>query len=748
METRLDLFSSHDRAASGGEPIVLEALEPRSLLGADPYPALTDLTSVNDTVLRIDTNLGNVDIELFDTGPNPAPLTATSFLGYVRRGDYDRSFFHRYATLTGGIPFVLQGGGFRFIDGTGLSTIPTLPPILNEFSALRSNIVRTIAMAKLGQGPDPVNSATDQFFFNLGDNSANLDHQNGGFTVFGRVANDRSWNVVLAITALNTRNLNSQLDPDAFDTVPVTTTAPNPTVSESILVIVNDIEVIKEKNVQEFYKDVLYYPEGFAGSTINEFLPIQNTNDHTVIYQVIARAEIPQGTAANGFTWFRDKVISPVGGLTIGPTSRGGITISHFGAGGQPSADDLVPQGVPYSIEIRATDTLFANMSRYDFGTSTGEAFTRTTSTTWGFADLYKLTGAGGVSDFLVWENPNNQDATVTITYYFQNLAPFSAVVTTRMFRRGGVNLNQVGSIPGNTAFSVQVSSTQPLIAALSHFDSRAAGDPLGSAELGVSGSGSRFGVIPFGNVGPGATGIPNQESISVLNTGTSQSVVVNFTLSFSIPGLQPLSLPASLIVAPQRRGTFDFSGVAQLADGRRYSIRYDILPGSAQVYAGWVHKQSFPGISNADDIANPVGVVAATKWEFAEGFMDPARAGRDVFENISIYNPHILAFGATVTPANVTIRLLYGDSFVLSLPEVQIAAGGRIDLDLHAIQAVLNQGTQNQRYFYSIEVVSDVVVVAQMRHFDLTLGGASPSGGFATLGAPSGSITRLDSLT
>ena len=42
-------------------------------------------------------------------------------------------------------------------------------------------------MAKL---PDIPDSATSQWFVNLADNSANLDIQNGGFTVFGRVIFD------------------------------------------------------------------------------------------------------------------------------------------------------------------------------------------------------------------------------------------------------------------------------------------------------------------------------------------------------------------------------------------------------------------------------------------------------------------------------------------------------------------------------------------------------------------------------
>ncbi len=159
-------------------------------------------------VARIDTFAGVIDIDLL---ADRAPITVRNFLAYANAGDYDNSFFHRNAE-SNGQPFVVQGGGFRAV--TGLPGIPTRPPIQNEFGV--SNTRGTIAMAKLGGNP---NSATNQFFFNLGDNSSNLDNQNGGFTVFARVRDSAGLAVMDDLSEFD--NFDASAQNSAFDDLPV-----------------------------------------------------------------------------------------------------------------------------------------------------------------------------------------------------------------------------------------------------------------------------------------------------------------------------------------------------------------------------------------------------------------------------------------------------------------------------------------------------------------------------------------------
>lgn len=141
------------------------------------------------TVVRFSSVLGNIDVRLYDTA---TPLTTANFLNYANGGDWVDTFIHRSEP-----GFVVQGGGFKYpVGATGPSSIAQDPAVLNEPGI--SNLRGTIAMAKLGGDP---NSATNQWFFNLANNAANLDNQNGGFTAFGRVVGS-GMTVVDAIAAL------------------------------------------------------------------------------------------------------------------------------------------------------------------------------------------------------------------------------------------------------------------------------------------------------------------------------------------------------------------------------------------------------------------------------------------------------------------------------------------------------------------------------------------------------------------
>jgi peptidyl-prolyl cis-trans isomerase A (cyclophilin A) len=176
------------------------------------------------TLVSLNTPVGPLVAELYDADK---PITTQNFLLYVNGGYYSNSIMHR---LVPG--FVVQGGGF-YVQHYGTKTqelayVPNYPPITNEFSTgpIYSNTFGTIAMAKTS---DP-NSATSQFFINLGDNSATLDNitNSGGFTVFGHVisglATLTNFNNFAPASATHTNDviedLSADLTPD-FATTPL-----------------------------------------------------------------------------------------------------------------------------------------------------------------------------------------------------------------------------------------------------------------------------------------------------------------------------------------------------------------------------------------------------------------------------------------------------------------------------------------------------------------------------------------------
>lgn len=187
---------------------------------------------------RLVTPLGTMN---FTLDGETTPITVQNFLNYVNQGRYFKidptngqlasTFFHRSVTN-----FVIQGGGFlSTVDPAGSGGViqPTgvtlFAPIQNE--PVISNQRGTIAMAKLGGDP---NSATSQWFINLADNSGggpSLDTQNGGFTVFGRVAGN-GMTVADAIAALPIF-----FGPSPFDALPVRNYTSGPVTPANLVTI-------------------------------------------------------------------------------------------------------------------------------------------------------------------------------------------------------------------------------------------------------------------------------------------------------------------------------------------------------------------------------------------------------------------------------------------------------------------------------------------------------------------------------
>ena len=168
------------------------------------------------TQIEVETSQGNFTLELY---PEKAPKTVANFVKYAEAGFYTNTIFHRVINR-----FMIQGGGFE----RDLTEKQTEAPIVNESNNGLWNEVGTIAMART---QDP-NSATAQFFINVGDNVF-LNYQSPdpeliGYCVFGKVT--KGLDVVKKISLVPTTSVRGYSDvpikPVMIKSVKVTPQAP------------------------------------------------------------------------------------------------------------------------------------------------------------------------------------------------------------------------------------------------------------------------------------------------------------------------------------------------------------------------------------------------------------------------------------------------------------------------------------------------------------------------------------------
>jgi peptidyl-prolyl cis-trans isomerase B (cyclophilin B) len=157
-------------------------------IGTGSY-VFAEMEYVDDPVVILETNLGNITIEFFALD---APNHRTNFIVLAKSGYYDQTLFHRI------IPgFMIQGGDPNTISGS--STTWGLGGPDNKIDAEFNTIEHKRGIVSMARSADP-NSAGSQFFIVHKDSNF-LD---GEYTVFGRIITDESYETLDKIAELKT----------------------------------------------------------------------------------------------------------------------------------------------------------------------------------------------------------------------------------------------------------------------------------------------------------------------------------------------------------------------------------------------------------------------------------------------------------------------------------------------------------------------------------------------------------------
>jgi cyclophilin family peptidyl-prolyl cis-trans isomerase len=286
-----------------------------------------DVDATAPTQVTFNTSGGAINVNLFDTS---APQVVTNFLDYVNAGTYAGAVFTREALANGssGPDEALQGGSAILnTNGSPLSMSPTPElnpvPIENEFS--HSNTAFTLATALGGN----INTDTNDFFFNLGDNGAGFD-ASGHYTVFGEAADGLSQALLSSLgntphTDVSTGPAATQLPNTNLQTFPLNnythtgTNFPNDATVGNFLVI-NSITLGHQD------ENLTYSVVGDTNSSLvtasltNEFLKLNYVSGQTGSATITVRATDRYGaTADESFT------------VTVAPPGASNVVLSWTG---------------------------------------------------------------------------------------------------------------------------------------------------------------------------------------------------------------------------------------------------------------------------------------------------------------------------------------------------------------------------------------------------------------------------------
>lgn len=458
-----------------------------------------------------------------------------------------------------------------------------------------------------------------------------------------------------------------------------------------------------------------YYPEGFANDRASTFVPLTNFTNTDARVVVIARYEDPS-------IGIRDQVIfdGMVDANTRSPDALTVTTPELYAMGSATNVfnettglADGVFKDTPYALEIRSSVPVAATMSHFDFGSSTGEAFSGTASEVWSFASV---SIGQGSSDFVTFQNTTGETTKVSLflfplTGQGGSSQAVELVYTLEGYRRGGWNFNNElanGQLAGQIQpgqYGISLIATEPIVAASSSFSNGA-----GAAQLGEPTLGRTQGAIAEGQVGQTS----ESETISVFNPSSS-TATVSLQFIFESGG----AIRRTLEVAPGRVSQVQVADIPLFPEGTPYGVFYD--SDQAVVVAS-----STRGLGDA--LSTSTATDAHSLWGFSEGFA-PIQGGQ-VQEYVRVYNP-----GLNDSLLEITFRFTDGSTETFR----RVAGASRVSefnlrnfISTNRFAAAQADGAAG--VFYGFTVKSSSGIVAYQGRTDSFFGG-----GFGTLGVPLG---------
>lgn len=488
----------------------------------------------------------------------------------------------------------------------------------------------------------------------------------------------------------------------------------------------------------------LVYPEGFSTNLISEFIPIVNPNPFPISYTVKLYYSFAD---ENG-----GRLVDTFPTRTIGAQTRDGVTI-NAPIGGQIVQEGPVRQNVPYSLVVEyqypstytntqgqtvAVDPaiiqpLGATLSHYDFGSSTGDAFTSRVSDEWAFARLER--SPGSVLNYVVVWNPQDFAVDMQLVAYMQDgrqivLPGDGQWRRIESQRREGFGIDDFAQL-GTGVFSAALRTRVAP-------ESNGTTDPAKAAVFeGVVAAVSAYRIVPgqeaaFGTIGDADFG-SRRGAITNLTQGngvTSEIVIFN-----------PNPDPATVTLTSKfiRTGLTGFSRQVNVGAGRSTVINASTLgitPGQPVgiTYTSNidVSVQSVQFQRGDADAASP-RYAAGNRFLFGDAFIDARTAGRQYFETLWFYNP-------TNVVNTVSVKLVFFNNpqTPSATISINLPANGFGEIRLHERPEVLNN-TRGPTWF-AIDASSALPFMVTLEHYDLFLGG-----GWAASGLPFGIETPLE---